>query len=83
MSQKMTILKISESVSLSCVQLFATPWKRLLCPRDSPGKVTGVGCYSFLQGIFLIQTSNLSLLLCRWILYHGVTWEGPVYYLAK
>ena len=69
MSQKMTILKISESVSLSCVQLFATPWKRLLCPRDSPGKVTGVGCYSFLQGIFLTQGSNPGLLHCRQIRY--------------
>ena len=24
---------------------------RLLCPRDSPGKNTGVGCHSLLQGI--------------------------------
>ena len=26
---------------------------RLLCPWDSPGKNTGVGCHSLLQGIFL------------------------------
>ena len=26
---------------------------RLLCPWDSPGKYTKVGCHSFLQGIFL------------------------------
>ena len=25
---------------------------RLLCPWDSPGKNTGVGCYVLLQGIF-------------------------------
>ena len=25
---------------------------RLLCPRDSPGKNTGVGCHALLQGIF-------------------------------
>ena len=27
----------------------ATPWTRLLCPRDFPGKNTGVGCHSLLQ----------------------------------
>ena len=29
----------------------------------------GVGCHSLLQGIFLNQGSNHSLLHCRWILY--------------
>ena len=34
---------------------------------DSPGKNTGVGCYAFLQGIFLTQGSNPSLLhLLHW-----------------
>ena len=41
----------------------------LLCPWDSPGKNTGVGCHSLLQGIFLIQESNLGLPLRRQILY--------------
>ena len=36
---------------------------RLLCPWDSLGKNTGVGCYFLLQGIFLTQGSNLHLLL--------------------
>ena len=31
---------------------------RLLCPRDFPGKNTGVGCHCLLQGIFLTQGSN-------------------------
>ena len=31
-------------------------------PEDSPGKNTGVGCHSLLQGIFLTQGLNLSLL---------------------
>ena len=35
---------------------------RLLCPCDSPGKNTGVGCHALLQGIFLIQWWNLCLL---------------------
>ena len=37
----------------SGVQLFVTVWTvatRLLCPWDSPGKNTGVGCQSLLQG---------------------------------
>ena len=41
----------------------------LLCPRDSPGKNTGVGCHFLLQGIFLTQELNLSLPLCRQTLY--------------
>ena len=35
---------------------------RLLCPLDFPVKNTGVGCRFFLQGLFPIQESNLSLL---------------------
>ena len=30
----------------------------LLCPWDSPGKNTGVGCHALLQRIFLTQGSN-------------------------
>ena len=32
-----------------------------LCPGDSPGKNTGVGCHSLLQWIFPTQGSNLCL----------------------
>ena len=41
---------------------------RLLCPCDSPGKNSGVGCHALLQGIFLTQESNLHLfhLLHQW-----------------
>ena len=35
---------------------------RLLCPWDSPGKNTGVGCHSLLQGIFPTQGLNPHLL---------------------
>ena len=34
---------------------------RLLCPRESAGKNTAVGCCFLLQGIFLTQESNLHL----------------------
>ena len=47
-----------------------TPWTeptRLLCPWDSPGKNTAVGCHFFLRGIFPTQGSNLCLLcLLHW-----------------
>ena len=40
---------------------------RLLCPWDSPGKNTSVGCHALLQGIFLMQGLNLGLLcLLHW-----------------
>ena len=35
---------------------------QLVCPWDSPGKNTGVGCYFRLQGIFPTQGSNPRLL---------------------
>ena len=59
--------------SLSHVQLFVTPWPvaaRLLCPWNSSGKNTGVGCHSLLQGIFLTQGSNPGFLYYKQILYH-------------
>ena len=62
------------SVSLECVKVLVAllhltlchPMDlapRLLCPWNSPGKNTRVGCY------FLLQGSNLGLLHCRKILY--------------
>ena len=36
---------------------------------NSPGRNTGVGCHTLLQGIFPTQGSNPGLLHCRWILY--------------
>ena len=49
---------------LSHVQLFATPWTRLLSPWVFPGKNTRAGCHFLLQGVFLIWGLNL-FLLCR------------------
>ena len=37
---------------------------------DSPGKNTGVGCHSVLQGSFPTEESNPGLPYYRWILYH-------------
>ena len=40
---------------------------KLLCPWDSPGKNTGVGCHALLQGVFPDQGLNPSLLcLLHW-----------------
>ena len=43
---------------------------RLLCPWNSPGKNTGVGCHDLLQGIFPTHGSNPGLVHCRQILYY-------------
>ena len=50
---------------------------RLLCPWDSPGKNTGVGCHFLLQGIFPTQGLNPGLLHFRQILYHLSHQESP------
>ena len=72
---------------LSCfshVWLFVTPWTiatGLLCPWDSPGKNTGVGCHALLQGILPIQGSSpllLCLLHCRQILWEGRCTRGEM-----
>ena len=43
---------------------------RLLRPWDFPGKSTGVGCRSLLQGISSTQGSNVGLPHYRQTLYH-------------
>ena len=50
---------------------------RLLCPWNSPGKNTGVGCHSLLQGSFPNHRLNQSLLHCRQILHHLSHQKNP------
>ena len=60
---------LDASVVQSCLFLWPHElWPtRLLCPWGLPGKNIGVGCRALLQGIFLTQGSNLSLLhLLQW-----------------
>ena len=45
----------------SCVHSDHLP-SRLLCPWDSPGKNTGVGCHTLSEGIFPTQGSNPCIL---------------------
>jgi len=57
-------------VKVSVTQLYLTLCNTMdysLCPWNSPGKNTGVGSRSLLQGIFLTQGSNLGLPQCRQI----------------
>ena len=66
-----TYWKEGESVSHLVMSDFLQPhglWPtRLLCPWDSPGRNTWVGCHAILQGIFLTKGSNLYLLcLLHW-----------------
>ena len=49
------------SVVSNCLWLHELKPAKLLCPWNSPGKNTGAGCHFLLQGIFLIQGSNLHL----------------------
>ena len=48
-------------VAQSCPTLYKKP-SRFLGPWNSPGKNTGMGSHSLLQGIFLTQGSNQGLL---------------------
>ena len=60
---------LSRSVVSSPLQPYGLQPARLLCPWDSPGKNTGVGCHALLQGIFPTQGLNPDLPHCKWILY--------------
>ena len=60
------VLVAQSCLTLQCRGLGPT---RLLCPWDSPGKNTGMGNHSLLQGIFLTQGLNPGLLHRRNILY--------------
>ena len=57
-----TEILVTQSDSLQFHGLGLT---KCLCPWDSPGKNTGVGCHFLLQGIVPTQGSNPGLLHCR------------------
>ena len=68
---------INRQSESAVAQLCLTQWitvtqwipARLFHPWGFPGKNTAVGCCFLLQGIFLIQESNMCLLHCRLTLY--------------
>ena len=62
------LIFMESPLSLVCAWVTSVmPDSLFLCPRDSPGKNTGVDCHALLQGIFLTQGLNLHLLcLLHW-----------------
>ena len=61
------ILLFTEDTGKRNVTLVPSPHlfkSRLLCPWNSPGKNTGVGCHSLPQGIFPTERSNSGLPHC-------------------
>ena len=64
------VLRVSPSTVLDSLGPRGLQLARLLCPWNSPGKNTGVGCNFILQRIFPTQGLNLDLLHYRQILYH-------------
>jgi len=71
-----TLQKMKESEGVSHAVMTDSLWPHglwltsLLCPWNSPGKNSGVGCHALLQGIFLTQRFHLGLPHYRQILYH-------------
>ena len=59
----------SHSVVFYSLQSHGLQPARLLRPLNSPGKNTGVGSCSLLQGVFPTQGSNPGIQVCRWSLY--------------
>ena len=59
------LLLLITSVVFNSVQPYGVQPARFLCPWDSLGRSTGVGCHAGLLGIFLTQGSNPGLLYCR------------------
>ena len=69
------------SVMSDSLQSYGLQPPRLLCPRNSPGKNTGVGCHALLQGIFPTRGSNRisSPALAGGFFTTRATWEAPVH----
>ena len=59
---------VSHSAMSDSLQAHGLQPATLLCPWNSPGKNTGMGCHFLLQGIFPTQGLNPGLLCCRQIL---------------
>ena len=74
---------LSCSVVSDSLRPYGLQSARLLCPWDSPGKKTGVGCHALFQGIFPTQGSNPGLLHCRWILYCLNHQGSPPYHASS
>ena len=67
MAKRLKCVLVTQSCLTLCNPIDCST--RFLCPWNFPGKNTGEGSHSLLQGIFPIQGLNLGLLHCRQILY--------------
>ena len=72
---------VSHSVASNSLRPHRLKLATFLCPWNSPGKNTGVGCHSLLQGIFPTQGLNPGLLYHRLILYHLSHQGSPYFHL--
>ena len=72
-----TLMAMCAAQLLRCDSLGLQP-ARLLCPRGSPGKNTGMGCRAFLQGIFpgIEPESLVSPALAGGFFATSATWEA-------
>ena len=72
-------------VAQSCLTVCNPPGSSV--HGEGPGKNTGVGSHSLLQGIYLTQVSNPGFLHCRQIIYHlsrqGLPHKGNDLQLSK
>ena len=61
-----------------CLRPYGLQPTGLLCPWDSPGKHTGMGCIG--EGNGSSQPRNWTLISCvgRQILYHWAPWDAPL-----
>ena len=75
---------LSRSVVSDSLQPHGLYPTRLLCPWDSPGKNTGVGCHCLLQGIFLTQglDSHLHFWKAGGLSITAPPGKGPVAFLV-
>ena len=79
-THKCCCCRLVSSVVSNSVQPYGLQPARLLCPWDSLGKSTGVGCHSpLLQVIFPTQGLNPGVLHSRQILYCWPTREAHIY----
>ena len=66
LNNSMSKVKVAQSCQTVCDPMDCV----CQAPWNSPGKNTGVGSHSLLQGIFPTQGWKPGLSHCRWILYH-------------
>ena len=78
--QKVSLFSVSFSVVSNSLRPHGLYPARLLWSWNSPGKNTGVGIHSLLQGIFLTQGSNPGFPHCGQILCHLSHQGSPAFY---